>query len=120
MSTSSNGTSGAAVPSTSKPNRRRSGAEPRTVRDFLINQIRLIPLLTRPVEQDEPIGQGWWIQAEFGSVSRTCYRPLEPWPWATNHRDIVQQLEIKNKKGKRESIYQFYDDGLAKKSSGNP
>jgi hypothetical protein len=27
-------------------------------------------------------------------------------------------LETKNKKGKRESIYQFYEDGLAKKSSG--
>ena len=32
--------------------------------------------------------------------------------------DIVLDLETKNKKGKRESIYNFYENGLAKKSSG--
>src|SRR5262245_61674819 len=32
--------------------------------------------------------------------------------------DTVNELETKAKKGKRESLYQFYDSGLAKKSTG--
>ena len=42
-----------------------------------------------------------------------------PSPWATRRCGIsFNELETKNKKGKRESLYQFYDNGLAKKSTG--
>ena len=72
-----------------------------------------------PSSKANPIGQGWWIQAEFGSgkshllsfIGALALGDKKVW-------DIVNELETKAKKGKRESIYQFYDSGLAKKSTG--
>jgi hypothetical protein len=55
--------------------KRQRRAELRTVKDFLIDPVR--PLLNDVLRQlaapydasskVNPIGQGWWIQAEFGS-----------------------------------------------------
>jgi hypothetical protein len=103
-------------------------AEPRTVRDFLIDPVRsllndVLRQLAAPYDPSSkanPVGQGWWIQAEFGSgkshllsfIGALALGDKQVW-------DAIQQLEAKNKKGKRESIYQFYDGGLAKKSSGD-
>jgi hypothetical protein len=50
-------------------------AEPRTVRDFLIDPVRSLlndvlrqlAMPYSPTDKTNPIGQGWWIQAEFGS-----------------------------------------------------
>ena len=72
-----------------------------------------------PSSKANPIGQGWWIQAEFGSgkshllsfIGALALGDKKVW-------EIVNDLETKNKKGKRESVYQFYDSGLAKKSTG--
>ncbi len=102
-------------------------AEPRTVRDFLIDPVRsllndvLRQLATpyNPTDKTNPIGQGWWVQAEFGSgkshllsfLGALALGDKKVW-------DIVLDLETRNKKGKRESIYNFYENGLAKKSSG--
>lgn len=112
------------VEAESKKKRR---AEPRTVRDFLIDPVR--PLLNDvlrqlaapydPGSKANPIGQGWWIQAEFGSgkshllsfIGALALGDKKVW-------EIVNDLETKNRKGKRESVYQFYDSGLAKKSTG--
>ena len=128
MSTSSSGISGRVGRSMTRPNRSdKRRAEPRTVRDFLIDPVRsllndvLRQLATpyNPSDKTNPIGQGWWIQAEFGSgkshllsvIGALALGDKKVW-------DIVLDLETKNKKGKRESIYNFYENGLAKKSSG--
>src|SRR5439155_18411589 len=102
-------------------------AEPRTVRDFLIDPVRsllndVLRQLAAPYDPSSkanPIGQGWWIQAEFGSgkshllsfIGAVALGDKVVW-------DTINELETKNKKGKRESLYQFYDSGLAKKSTG--
>lgn len=107
--------------------KRKRQAEPRTVRDFLIDPVRsllndVLRQLAAPYDPSSkvnPIGQGWWIQAEFGSgkshllsfIGALGLGDKSVW-------DIVQDLETKNKKGKRESIYSFYENGLAKKSLG--
>lgn len=64
--------SGSGEEAESKKKRR---AETRTVRDFLIdpvrsllnNVLRQIAAPYDPSTKSNPIGQGWWIQAEFGS-----------------------------------------------------
>ncbi len=107
--------------------KRKRCAELRTVKDFLIDPVR--PLLTDvlrqlaapydPNSKVNPIGQGWWIQAEFGSgkshllsfIGAVALGDKKVW-------DTVSELETKAKKGKRESLYQFYESGLAKKSTG--
>src|SRR5208337_3667469 len=107
--------------------KRKRRAEPRTVRDFLIDPVRSLlndvlrqlAMPYNPSDKTNPIGQGWWVQAEFGSgkshllsvVGALALGDKKVW-------DIVLNLETKNKKGKRESIYNFYENGLAKKSSG--
>ena len=107
--------------------KKKRRAEPRTVKDFLIDPVRslLNDVLRQlaaphdPSSKTNPIGQGWWIQAEFGSgkshllsfIGALALGDREVW-------DTVNALEAKNKKGKRESIYQFYENGLAKKSTG--
>ena len=107
--------------------KRKRRAEPRTVRDFLIDPVRSLlndvlrqlAMPYNPSDKTNPIGQGWWVQAEFGSgkshllsfLGALALGDKKVW-------DIVLELETKNKKGKRESIYNFYENGLAKKSSG--
>ncbi len=107
--------------------KRKRRAEPRTVRDFLIDPVRallndVLRQLAAPYDstnKSNPIGQGWWVQAEFGSgkshllslIGALALGDKKVW-------EIVNELETKNKKGKRESIFQFYEGGLAKKSTG--
>jgi hypothetical protein len=107
--------------------KRKRRAEPRTVKEFLIDPVRsLLNDVMRqlaapydPTSKANPIGQGWWVQAEFGSgkshllsfIGALALGDKKVW-------DTVNELETKAKKGKRESLYQFYDSGIAKKSSG--
>ena len=107
--------------------KRKRRAEPRTVRDFLIDPVRsllndvLRQLATpyNPSDKTNPIGQGWWVQAEFGSGKSHLLSTLGALALGDKKVwDIVLDLETKNKKGKRESIFNFYENGLAKKSSG--
>lgn len=107
--------------------KKKRKAEPKTVREFLIDPVR--PLLNDvlrqlaapydPSDKMNPVGQGWWIQAEFGSgkshllsfIGALALGDKDAW-------EIVRNAETEAKKGKRESIYQFYENGLKKKSSG--
>ncbi len=107
--------------------KRQRRGEPRTVRDFLIDPVRsllndVLRQLAAPYDPSSkanPVGQGWWIQAEFGSgkshllsfIGALALGDKSVW-------DTVNELETRNKKGKRESIYNFYENGLAKKSTG--
>ncbi len=99
--------------------------EHKTVREFLIDPVR--PLLNdvlkqlaapyNPADKTSPVGQGWWVQAEFGSGKSHLLSFLGA--LALGEKDaweIVRQKEENAGKGKRESIYQFYENGIARKS----
>lgn len=101
--------------------------ELKTVSEFLIDPVRnIIEQVFRqlsapydPSNKANTIGQGWWIQAEFGSgkshllsfMGALALGDEECW-------EIVRQKEQDAGKGKRESIYQFWENGLKKKSTG--
>src|SRR5207248_11256903 len=107
--------------------KRKRRTELRTVRDFLIDPVRsllndVLRQLAAPYDPSSkanPIGQGWWIQAEFGSgkshllsfIGAVALGDKRVW-------ETVNELETKAKKGKRESLYQFYDSCIARKSTG--
>ena len=100
-------------------------AETRTVAEFLVDPVR--PFLNdifrqmaapyTPKRRDDPIGQGYWIQAEFGSgkshllsfVGALALGREDEW-------DIIKQKERDAGLGRRESLYNFYENGLAKKA----
>jgi hypothetical protein len=112
---------------TEAESKRKRRAEPHTVRDFLVDPVRsLLNEVLRqlaapydPSNRANPIGQGWWVQAEFGSGKSHLLSFIGALALGDkNVWEIVQGLETKNKKGKRESIYNFYENGLAKKSTG--
>lgn len=87
------------------------------VRSFLNDFFRQISAPYLPERKDNPIGQGWWVQAEFGSGKSHLLSFLgamalgDEFVWK-----IVQEKEQKIGMGRRESLYNFYESGLAKKS----
>lgn len=101
--------------------------ETKTVSEFLIDPVRnVVEQVFRqlaapydPSKKSDTIGQGWWIQAEFGSgkshllsfMGALALGDEKCW-------DIVRKKEQEAGKGKRESIYQFWENGLQKKSTG--
>ena len=100
-------------------------AEKKTVEEFLINPVRSFlndffrqisaPYL--PERKDNPIGQGWWVQAEFGSGKSHLLSFLGAMVMGNdNIWKIVQEKEQKAGLGKRESLFNFYESGLAKKN----
>lgn len=88
------------------------------VRPFLNDVFRQIAAPYKPERKDSPIGQGYWIQAEFGSgkshllclLAALALGDKKSW-------DLVKQKEDKAGRGKRESLYQFWEDGLQAKST---
>jgi hypothetical protein len=105
--------------------RQNRQAEVRTVEEFLIDPVRsfLNDILRQmaapyvPARRDSPIGQGYWIQAEFGSgkshllsfIGALALGDEVAW-------EIVREKERKAGQGRRESLYHFYENGLAQKS----
>lgn len=112
--------------SNSEAARKKRTPELQTIEEFQINPVRaflndifrVIAAPYKPERKDNPIGQGYWIQAEFGSgkshllcfLSSLALGNKQAW-------DIVKQKEDKAGKGKRESLYQFWEDGLEAKST---
>lgn len=87
------------------------------VRSFLNDFFRQISAPYLPERKDNPIGQGWWVQAEFGSGKSHLLSFLGA--MAMGDEAVwknVQEKEQKIGMGKRESLYNFYESGLAKKS----
>lgn len=90
------------------------------VRFFLNDILRNMARPYKPSQREDPVGQAYWIQAEFGSgkshllcfLSALSLGSKEAWK-------LVQQKEEKAGKGKRESLYQFWEDGLERKSGGD-
>ena len=113
--------------SNSEPARANRTPELKTIEEFQIGPVRpflndILRNMAAPYNPerrgDNPIGQGYWIQAEFGSgkshllcfLAALALGRKEAW-------DIVDQKEKKSGKGKRESLYQFWEEGLEAKSS---
>ena len=89
------------------------------VRPFLNDILRNMAAPYRPERRDNPIGQGYWIQAEFGSGKShlLCFLAALALggsdAWA-----IVDRKEKAAARGKRESIYRFWEEGLEGKNAG--
>lgn len=87
------------------------------VRPFLTDILRNIAAPYSVERRDNPIGQGYWIQAEFGSgkshvlsfVSALALGNKQAW-------DIVAEKEKKAGRGKRESLHRFWEEGIEAKS----
>ena len=88
------------------------------VRPFLNDVFRQIAAPYKPERKENPIGQGYWIQAEFGSgkshllcfLAALAMGDKKTW-------EIIKQKEDKEGRGKRESLYQFWEGGLETKNS---
>lgn len=87
------------------------------VRPFLTDVFRNIAAPYKPDKKDDPIGQGYWIQAEFGSgkshllcvLSALVLGKQDAW-------SIVKKKEDASGRGKRESLYRFWEEGIQSKS----
>ncbi|HQE49072.1 MAG TPA: hypothetical protein PKV93_06945 [Fervidobacterium sp.] len=88
------------------------------VRPFLVDILRNMAAPWKRERKDNPIGQGYWIQAEFGSgkshllcfLAALALGRKEVW-------DIVKRKEEASGRGKRESLYRFWEEGIEAKSS---
>ncbi|MDD5368131.1 MAG: hypothetical protein PHQ40_03520 [Anaerolineaceae bacterium] len=105
--------------------RKKRTAESQTVEEFLIDPVRsfLVDFFRQlsapyqPGRKDSPVGQGYWIQAEFGSgkshllsfIGALALGGAKEW-------GIIKEKEEKAGKGKRESLFSFFENGLAKKT----
>jgi len=105
--------------------RRERRAETRTVEEFLIDPVR--PFLNdvfrqiaapyTPDRKDNPIGQGYWIQAEFGSGKSHLLSFLGALALGGEREwELIRKKERKAGLGRRESLYRFYESGLARKT----
>ncbi len=112
--------------SNSEASRKAREPELKTIEEFQLDPVR--PFLTdilrnmaapwKRERKDNPVGQGYWIQAEFGSGKShllCCLAALalgqkEAW-------DIVKEKEDASGRGKRESLYRFWEEGIEAKSS---
>lgn len=99
-------------------------AETQTVEEFLIDPIRsfLMDFFRQisapydPNKRDNPIGQGYWIQAEFGSGKSHLLSMIGALALGGEKEwNVVREKEEKLGKGKRDSLYYFYENGLKKK-----
>jgi len=87
------------------------------VRPFLNDILRNMAAPHKPERRDNPIGQGYWIQAEFGSgkshvlsfIAALALGDKQAW-------DIIAEKEKKAGRGKRDSLYRFWEEGLEAKS----
>jgi hypothetical protein len=87
------------------------------VRPFLNDILRQMAAPYNPDRRENPIGQGYWIQAEFGSgkshllcfLSALALGSSKAW-------DIIKKKEQHAQRGKRESIYHFWEEGLESKA----
>jgi len=106
--------------------RRHRQPELQTLEEFQLDPVRpfftdILRHLAAPYKKDrkeDPVGQGYWIQAEFGSGKShvlCCLAALalgDPGAWA-----VIDRKEKKSGRGKRESLYRFWEEGIQAKSA---
>jgi len=106
--------------------RKQRRPELRTVEEFQLDPVR--PFLNdifrnmaapyKPERRDNPIGQGYWIQAEFGSGKSHLLCLLAALSLGnTDAWEIIKEKEQKAGRGKRESLYRFWEEGLQSKNA---
>ncbi len=87
------------------------------VRSFMTDVFRNMAAPWKRERRENPIGQGYWVQAEFGSgkshllccLSGLALGREEAW-------DILNKKEKDSGRGKRESLYRFWEEGISSKS----
>ena len=85
-------------------------------RAFLFDIFRLISSPYQPERVNQPIGQGYWIQADFGSGKSHLLSFIGALALGnSNDWKIIQKKEEESGKGKRDSLYYFYENGLEQK-----
>ena len=90
------------------------------VRPFLTDILRRIAAPYDRHRKDNPIGQGYWIQAEFGSGKSHLLCSLAALSLGDKTAwQMIQEKETKAGRGKRESLFQFWEEGIQAKS-GKP
>ena len=90
------------------------------VRHFLNDIFRNMAAPYKSEKKENPIGQGYWIQAEFGSgkshllcfLASLTLGSQESW-------ELIRQKEQKAERGKRESLLRFWDEGIKSKSAAD-
>ncbi len=88
------------------------------VRPFLNDILRQMAAPYQREKRENPIGQGYWIQAEFGSgkshllcfLSALALGSESVW-------NMIKTKEEQSGRGKRESIYRFWEEGLESKAT---
>jgi hypothetical protein len=88
------------------------------VRPFLNDILRHMAAPYKPENKENPVGQGYWIQAEFGSGKSHLLCFLATLALGSKSAwELVREKEQKFGRGKRESIYRFWEEGLESKAS---
>ncbi|HEY8743299.1 MAG TPA: hypothetical protein VIU62_09380 [Chloroflexota bacterium] len=88
------------------------------VRHFLNDILRNMAAPYRPDRRDDPIGQGYWVQADFGSGKSHLLCALSALALGSEAAwQIVKEKEEAAGRGRRESLYRFWEEGLAAKGS---
>jgi len=88
------------------------------VRSFLNDIFRNMAAPYKPERRDNPIGQGYWIQAEFGSGKSHLLCLLAGLALGQSGAwDKIREKEQKAGRGKRESLYRFWEEGLQAKNA---
>ena len=90
------------------------------VRHFLNDILRNMAAPYIAENKSNPIGQGYWVQAEFGSGKShlMCFLGA----LALGSEDAWEAIRLKEEKsgrGKRESLYQFWENGLKQKANSS-
>lgn len=88
------------------------------VRPFLTDVLRNMAAPWKRDRKDDPVGQGYWVQAEFGSGKSHLLCTLAALSLGRKQVwDIVRRKEQDAGRGKRESLYRFWEEGIESKST---
>lgn len=88
------------------------------VRHFLTDIFRNMAAPYNSESRENPIGQGYWIQAEFGSGKSHLLCFLASLALGSvNAWNLIREKEQKSGRGKRDSLYRFWEEGLETKST---
>jgi len=107
--------------------RRSREPELQTIEEFQIDPVRsfltdILRNMAAPYKRDRrenPIGQGYWIQAEFGSGKSHLLCCLSALALGNEQAwSIVRTKETAAQRGKRDSLFRFWEEGLEEKSKG--
>jgi len=90
------------------------------VRPFLNDIFRNMAAPYKPDSRENTIGQGYWIQAEFGSGKSHLLCFLASLALGSEDAwNMIKEKEQKAGRGKRDFLYRFWEEGLQAKSANS-